>query len=140
MPRSRRTPIPTLRCRGCWIRDSRRARGIHKPSSIIQCRSVSTETCIPCSSVSFSCANVGPKSSYCERTMASASRSNSEDSRRLLGLPRCFDARPIGPSRSYDRRSRRTWRLVKPNIRAASSCVSRFSITRSITLTRSSSS
>ncbi len=48
--------------------------------------------------------------------------------------------RLLAPSRSSARRSRRTCRLVKPTIRAASTCVSRCSITRSITRTRSSSS
>jgi len=44
------------------------------------------------------------------------------------------------PSATYASRNRRIWRCVTPTLRAASHCVSRFSITRSITRTRSSSS
>ncbi len=64
-------------------------------ASIIQCRSVSTESRKPCSSVSFSWASVGPKPSYWLRTVASASRRSSQGSRRLLGRPRCFDAKAL---------------------------------------------
>ena len=61
-----------LRRRGCWIRSSRRACGTHRLCSIIQCRSVSTDSRKPCSSVGFSWVSAGPKPSYWDRTEVEA--------------------------------------------------------------------
>jgi hypothetical protein len=82
----------------------------------------------------------GANPSYCERIVASTSRRSTADDRPLLGRPRRFDAKALAPPRSEARRRRRTCRLGKPGIRAASTGVSRLSITRSITPARSSSS
>ena len=68
--------------RGCWMRGARRARGTHRPSAIIQYRSVSTERGTPCPSVNFSCASVGPNPSQRARTVARTSRRSADVSRR----------------------------------------------------------
>lgn len=52
----------------------------------------------PCSSTSFTWANVGPKSGYSDRTMASACRRTSSGVARLLRRPRRFEVSSPAPS------------------------------------------
>jgi len=50
--------------------------------------------------VTVSSASVGPRPFCGDRALASAARRSSEDSRRLPGPPRCFDARSTAPFRT----------------------------------------
>ena len=56
------SPSRARRGRLWWTRASRRRFGRHSPSSVIHFLSVSRDSANPCSSNSFSAANVGPKS------------------------------------------------------------------------------
>jgi hypothetical protein len=69
-----------------------------QPGSIIHSRSVSRPSVIPWTSRSFSAANVGPKSQYHSRMIASTALRSASDLHRLLRRPRRFEIRPVGPS------------------------------------------
>jgi hypothetical protein len=108
------SPRHSRRRRGRCGEGSLWRRSVHRPSAIIQPRSVSRETAQPCSSASFSATSVGPKSAY--RSLASdiARSRTSAGSRLLLGRPRCLDTRLVAPSCLRPRNKRKICRRRRP--------------------------
>jgi len=115
------------------------SRRFYCPAAIIQARSVSTDSTSACSSVTFWCAKVGPKSAYRSRTSAIAWSRVASARRRPLGRPRGRDARLAAPCVANASYSRRTWRSLSRKSSAARRRVSRRSAMRVSTCKRSSS-
>src|SRR6516225_9654519 len=88
--------------------------------AIIQPRNVSREIVQPCTSASFSAANVGPKSAYRSRTSDNARSRYASGRRLLLSRPRRFETRLAAPPCFKPASNRNTWRRFKRNNSQAS--------------------